>query len=461
MRIKTTLKSLSFWHKLALLCAFIFLWAVCFVREDPDMGWHLRSGYDIINGGIPKTDLYTYTMPLFRWINHEWFNDVLMYVFHFLGGRILLSLVFAAAWFSSILLATRKKTWQIIFLACIGLSPYLGIRPVVWTFLGIIVLERLVERYHTVKKKQLLVGIIFLFMVWANLHGGFAVGLGILTIYSLLQKSKPLFLTVLISTLGTLFNPYGWRVYEEILRTTFDSQLKHTINEWHSLYSSGLSLRFTVLIPTIFIVVSLIFLFYKKLKIVNHLQTYSVALLTLFAALFSTRHMVLFVATVSRYNERQFRNILLALPQSITLFFQILFSSFVVMIFVYCGWMISLKPALGKNDGVNIGSAVAQQCNGNIFNSYDIGGHLIYTAKNVKVYIDGRMPSWSNEEGRIFDRYIRMLNNSNYREREFQRYNIQCVVIKNTNEAIITWLDANNWQEMVSSDIYTLYSSPK
>jgi len=34
-----------------------------------------------------------------------------------------------------------------------------------------------------------------------------------------------------------------------------------------------------------------------------------------------------------------------------------------------------------------------------VFNTYHWGGYLIYTYPNAKVFVDGRMPAWINEDG--------------------------------------------------------------
>ncbi|HJU04774.1 MAG TPA: hypothetical protein VJ692_06430, partial [Nitrospiraceae bacterium] len=43
---------------------------------DPDFGWHLRTGLDLIaTGRLPKTDPYSHTMPDWPWVEHAWLMD--------------------------------------------------------------------------------------------------------------------------------------------------------------------------------------------------------------------------------------------------------------------------------------------------------------------------------------------------------------------------------------------------
>ncbi len=78
---------------------FLFIFAVLlsvsflltFRSMDPDFGWHLKTGQLILQRGIPYHDWYSYTMPNFSWIDHEWLTEVLLYKgYSLLGGNIIL-----------------------------------------------------------------------------------------------------------------------------------------------------------------------------------------------------------------------------------------------------------------------------------------------------------------------------------------------------------------------------------
>lgn len=73
---------------------FLLFLMICWHRVDPDFGWHLMTGRDILAHGIPQHDIFTYTAPDFQWINVEWLNDVLFAKLYDAGGYALLG-VFA------------------------------------------------------------------------------------------------------------------------------------------------------------------------------------------------------------------------------------------------------------------------------------------------------------------------------------------------------------------------------
>src|SRR5258708_1095243 len=71
---------------------FIFLFAFfvlhAMVTQDPDFGWHIQFGRLITTTGtIPLTDQYSYTMPSYHFVDHEWGMDVLLAFFYDRFGR--------------------------------------------------------------------------------------------------------------------------------------------------------------------------------------------------------------------------------------------------------------------------------------------------------------------------------------------------------------------------------------
>ena len=67
------------------------------VREtvDPDMWWHLRTGEAILGSGIPRHDIFSFTVPNHQWITHEWLSQVFMWGVYRLAGLPGLIIVFA------------------------------------------------------------------------------------------------------------------------------------------------------------------------------------------------------------------------------------------------------------------------------------------------------------------------------------------------------------------------------
>ena len=100
-------------------------------------------------------------------------------------------------------------------------------------------------------------------------------------------------------------------------------------------------------------------------------------------------------------------------------------------------------------------------CNKNIFNSYNYGGFLIYELPEHKYYIDGRMPSWRTSRDNYFNNYEKMLKDKSYRNEQFDRYNINCVIIS-YDKKIDSELKQDGWKVWDGSTPNgpTLYTKP-
>ncbi|MCX6723037.1 MAG: hypothetical protein NT094_03105, partial [Candidatus Staskawiczbacteria bacterium] len=161
---------------------------------DPDFGWHLRTGQLILERGVPYYDWYSYTMPNFPWIDHEWLSDVFIYgIFSHVGFYFLL-LIFLFFYTLSFFIVKRpgQKSWEFflpLFLGYLGSVGFLGIRPQLLSIFFITVLLNLIYRYFDQHSKLLFL-LPVIFLLWVNLHAGFFAGLTILAIVFCLEIFK-------------------------------------------------------------------------------------------------------------------------------------------------------------------------------------------------------------------------------------------------------------------------------
>lgn len=415
----------------------------CWMYLDPDFGWHLRLGQLILSNGIPLTDPYSYTMPDYPYIDHEWLVNVLIYIIYSNLGILGLSAIFGLIATLSLVIAVPKKlfTWGIwpTLLGAAGFMVFVGHRPQVFSWLFLSIIIRLIYDSKLWQQYRLYLPIIFI--VWANMHGGFALGLALLVlhiVYRFIIEKRwwPLDWIIVFSCLiATFINPYGPRMWFEIYQTMTDQTLSKLIVEWSPMITtkqiwwnpsfwlfSGGTLILTLLnwrqIPKFQILISV---------------------LMLIAAYYSRRHLTLAViATLP----------VLALAIHLT----------------YQRWVQTRLPNRGKIGIVMITSLIvlvvsisqirpliyqemedffypklavkyleATPINGRILTHYSWGGYLIWKLPEQKVFVDGRMPSWRWEapEGQsdraLYD-YIRLISGQVDIEPYLTKYQIQTVV---------------------------------
>ncbi|MBU3978204.1 hypothetical protein KKE68_00700, partial [Patescibacteria group bacterium] len=152
----------------------IYYWARGVVMLDPDFGWHIRMGQIILSNGIPATDPFSYSMPSYPVVGHEWLTDILLaWLLPVIGYKGLAG-IFTFISLGALVLqwkAVRKQQRQFVFipffLSLTTLVFFFGIRPQVisWFFFSLkLFVARDRERF---RKWRWWLPVVFL--VWANL----------------------------------------------------------------------------------------------------------------------------------------------------------------------------------------------------------------------------------------------------------------------------------------------------
>ncbi len=156
---------------------------------DPDLWWHLRLGQWIAdNHAVPHTEFFSYTANGAPLVAHEWLSELLFWAVHGVVGlaglAVLVGLVtwsglLALAWIARQHGASGFNVGVVLLLGAKAMQPITGTRPQMLTFAllcwSLFLLDRHLRRGG--RRVWLLVPLVVL---WANLHAGFAVGLGIL-----------------------------------------------------------------------------------------------------------------------------------------------------------------------------------------------------------------------------------------------------------------------------------------
>lgn len=159
--------------------------------QDFDLGWHLKYGeYAVQNKTLLWENTFSSAMPEYRYINHAWGTDIITYVifnnFGFLGLSVAGAFIIAAAWFV-FARAARFDFWQLSLTAPLTLyffSSLLGesFRGQFLSLFFLGVLWFLLRRFEEGKQRSLYF-VPLLFLVWANFHGQFLMGLILFSIW--------------------------------------------------------------------------------------------------------------------------------------------------------------------------------------------------------------------------------------------------------------------------------------
>jgi hypothetical protein len=233
---------------------------------DPDLWWHLRTGQWIVETGhVPHSDPFSFTRAGHAWVSHEWLSEVAFYELWKHGGAaalIVFSAIITTAGFLLLylrcLLCGAKKHWAAAatVFGALASAPSWGARPQMFTFtlasllLWLLESGNKLERGNKEDRPRLLFWIPPLFLVWLNLHAGFALGLALLFAYGLglimetaagntpWQQARPVIVWVLLLLFACLalvpLSPSGAQLYRYPFDTLRSPGMRSFIVEWFS-----------------------------------------------------------------------------------------------------------------------------------------------------------------------------------------------------------------------------------
>jgi hypothetical protein len=247
-----------------------------------DTYWHWAMGnWMIDHHRVMSHDIYSYTAFGHSWITPEWGYGILLaesvrligpVAFWLLSAGLASLTVIAVALRSRLVGAGWTWTGLLCMEAGVAVTVSLDDRPqmVSYFFLALLLLMLSLARRH----RGWLYPVPVLFVLWANLHGSFPLGLGILALEVIAAVvrvrvgrvavsdplgAKPAITTLVVSALATLVNPFGPRVYESALGVTFNSTIRQVIQEWQSPDFHNLAILAVVVLPLVITVAFLAF----------------------------------------------------------------------------------------------------------------------------------------------------------------------------------------------------------
>ena len=401
-------------NKTALIITFTTLFLVFFVPlRDTDFGWHYQCGQMLIREGkLCSVNSFTTLLNGYHWYSPSQGYQIVLYltfkIFGFLGITFFYALS-AATIFTLFIKLLKGNTYfnLILFTALMWLSwgiVGLGFRSQIVTLYFFAIFLALIEMGE--KNFRYLLLLIPLMTIWSNSHSGFFLG-NILTlllatrfaVYYLKKSiSKDLMVRVLIivifSNLATLINPYGLRIYQEVLQHT-KVPLNTLIAEW--VPPNPVQVFIVTAASLVILTLLIIVKSYDPVRLV-------ILIITAIFSLEARRNLPLFsIAFIYALSDKNLQNITtrifnkITLPETIIAFLIIIFvstvpnnlpSSLHFREIEYCQKALAALPCKAVD-------FLKTQNPGHIFNTYEWGGYLIWKLPNFKIFVDGRMPSWN------------------------------------------------------------------
>ncbi len=422
---------------------------------EPDLGWHLRAGLDLIAQGwrLPETDPYSHTMPDWHWIEHAWLTDGLLAMIYRvmdpvggLGLILFFGGVTSLAWWVAAWQARVPRTYRLAaIVASLWVAlPFLGARTQLVSLLGVAMLLW-GWRHIQDGQRAWIWGLPPLFLLWANLHGGFTAGLflsGVLLGLSVLMKvctewsvvavtrDEPVLswddlcrcaIALSIAVALTLLNPYGWRLYQEIYESLTDRFMIETLREWqpvsfqgwagkaYGMYLAGLA--------------CLMVGWYRRVEPVR----WGLLVLMLGLSLRHWRNVTLFlIVSLPLVAEL----LALAIGSCVRWVPAVKSHAVAVVLMLTLGtagalyalgtehlehvWLSGTSPDVYLEqteypiEAVRWIRSHREEVGTRLYNDYSYGGFLLWHLPGEKIFIDGRMPAWRIGDRQIFQDYVEL-----------------------------------------------------
>jgi hypothetical protein len=226
--------------------------------RDSDVWWHLAMGHYIIAHGIPAVEPFSFLHAANPWVGQQWLYEVGLARVVDLGGPGLASLLMGVVASSALLIAVlsipphRRPAgpWMAaaLLVSTLVAAQLVGVRGQVISLFGAAIVLYVVMRWRSGSTRALLV-LPPLFLVLANLHAGFIIGLGIvvvalLTVRTTGRRSRLLLGgAVAAGAVATLVNPAGPGLWAYVGTTFTNPTLTGVVTEWQSPDFHGIWLR--------------------------------------------------------------------------------------------------------------------------------------------------------------------------------------------------------------------------
>ena len=432
---------------------------------DPDIWWHLRNAETFVQSHqVVHRDVYSFTATGSRWINEAWLSELPYYYgWRWFGIRgiylvmlaeieLILFGVFGLAYLNSRnIKAAFTASWLAVWLATVSFGP----RTLLTGWLCLVAELFLLTQFRRGKDLSWLLPP--LFVLWANLHGSWLIGMVLFWVFfaagflegnwgrmeatrwTQAQRRKLAFVGVL-NVAGLFLNPYTYHLVFYPFNFAFRQRLNvNHVDEWMSLDFHGVrgKILFGMLAVTLILalvrsrrwrvdeVAFLIIGYYAALTYSRFLFLAAILLAPMLAAELD------FFPPYHREVDKPWLNAVLILT-----------------VLTGCIWRFPSSDYLLRDTVRNYpvkALPYLQQFRpeGRVFNDCLWGGYLIWNARNVPVFIDSRIDIY--EYNGVFADYLDAIGTKSTLE-ILDKYHIRYVLFPVNNSLAYLLMHNPGWK---------------
>lgn len=227
--------------------------------NDPGVGWHLKSGEVLLSQSLPfpsGTDPFLAAPAVRNWVSDQWLSDIFLHLAWRIGSwpllYALLTTIYGITFFVLLYQAVYRRTASALLSSIAVLLSFkiaqihFILRPVLLSFFFFTLIFRwtleLLGECKDSRARVICFGSIpFAFLVWANVHPSFVLGLMLLVLFvfcQIVQRRAGLARysgALVLAAIVTLINPAGWELHRSIFLLGHSDLFMKMHMEWQPI----------------------------------------------------------------------------------------------------------------------------------------------------------------------------------------------------------------------------------
>lgn len=450
---------------------------------DTDMWWHMKTGQHMLETReMIYTDVFSFTFDGAVRTNHSTFAQILLYIIWSAAGNFGLVVYTSTLAVGGLYLLYKAGSGSvymqsfILIFGAASAAAFWSPRPQMFSFfLGTFFIYILMDYKRNGRDR--LWWLIPAMWLWGNSHGGFMIGFIFLGTFIVGEFINTILGTgdtqigikgvrkLVLITIGALaillLNPNGTAVYAVPFDTFNIKELRLYIQEWQSPnFNDRFTWGFVVLLA---ITIGSVWGSQRKFDWTDWLLVSG----TMFMALMAGRNMSVFttvavpIATYHLDSMLRHNNWVLERKEEETpRRARINLALIILVIFGMLGnlMLVMDQSTIDEGQGMTLPVDAVEHLKtldleGNMFNSYNWGGYLIFNVPQHKVFIDGRTDIYLD----FVTEYVRIATGSAIWREEFEKWDIEFAVIE-TGSGLAKELEvADGWRTEYQDDLASIF----